>query len=667
MVNTMKAVSTYMQLSLLCVVAIGANMSAASDDRSILDARQQPKFVNDLPNPLDRGFIFKSEKDRHGCKGSFYSLGLEQFKAELGIIDPESQQQLKTTMWGFASDDQCPTYPSRTFLAESHKANHVLWKNNLRRHGKNLPHLLPVDTTLHWADPKHFPASGVPIVTHLHGGLGDYLSDGHPDAWFTPNSEQRGPQVARDIYDYENDQEAATLWYHDHALGLTRLNVYAGSAGFYILRDKNEKDLIANHNLPDQAFELPVVIQDKMFLSDGSLYYPTGDNPQNSILPEFFGNFIIVNGKAWPKCDVEPRFYRLRLLNGSDSRFYHLTLKAEGAQDRLPFYQIGTDQGFLNAPVSINELLIAPGERADILIDFAGHDGESFIVYNDAPTPFPNGDPVEVGATDLIMKINVSKPLSPVADMTLPATLRKEPIPHLLADKVRRLLLWETEDEYGRVTPVLGTAKEGMLMWDDEVTEKPRTCSTEVWELYNTTEDAHPIHLHGVKFQIVNRQFFSADQDEETGALSGIDLMGAAIKPAANEAGWKDTVVALPGEEVEGQRERVYGMLTRIIVRFDLPGDYVWHCHILSHEDHDMMRPLVVSPAPSCKRTCPIECVKKRVSREDKAEAAEFNALYDRASDEPVASPSKIKLWHIVGIGAVTIGAAGALWYWLNK
>jgi spore coat protein A len=172
------------------------------------------------------------------------------------------------------------------------------------------------------------------------------------------------------------------------------------------------------------------------------------------------------------------------------------------------------------------------------------------------------------------------------AQHQIPNTLLDSPIvPLVQSGATRQLLLFEGQDEYGRLLPMLGTVKDGGLMWDAETTEKPQLNSVEVWEIFNSTEDAHPIHLHLVSFQVLSRQKFNADQDFETGALDDIRLLGQPKPPAENEAGWKDTVQVFPGE------------VTRIVAKFDRPGEYVWHCHILSHEDHEMMRRYVVLDA----------------------------------------------------------------------
>jgi spore coat protein A len=235
------------------------------------------------------------------------------------------------------------------------------------------------------------------LVTHLHGGHTESASDGLPEAWYTRNFRETGRDFVKRLYKYDNDQQAATLWYHDHALGITRLNVYAGLAGFYLLRDKNENKLIADNILPSGDHEIEVVIQDRMVDAEThQLYYPAvegdaayadfitheGATPPGgpSILAEFFGDIILVNGKAWPKLDVEPRKYRIRLLNGSDSRFYVLSF-----MDELPWFQIGTDNGLLSSAIDIpdpvstpgRELIIAPGERMDLILDFSGNSGRN--------------------------------------------------------------------------------------------------------------------------------------------------------------------------------------------------------------------------------------------------------------------------------------------------
>ncbi len=536
-----------------------------------LNPMTQPRFVNPLPIP---GVI-------DARLGGTFEVSIGQFQQALGLFDPMSGAPLMTTVWGYNG-----SYPGPTFVAMQDVPINVRWKNELMSEGMALPHLLPVDTTVHWADPAGWPASGVPVVTHLHGGHSEAASDGLPDDWFTPGFALTGFGWTKETYVYDNDQRAATLWYHDHALGITRLNVYTGLAGFYLLRDAEELALIDAGHLPTGPYEIGLAIQDRMFLPDGSLFLPANseveEGPEPSVEPEFFGDFILVNGKAWPYLDVEPRQYRFRLLNGSDSRFYNLYLSSGE-----PFFQIGTDQGLLYAPVAMNRLTLGPGERADVVIDFSDPRlaGQTIILKNNARAPFPKGDTADPRTVGQIMAFRVVKPLDASYPLTpLPSHLLSSPIaPLVQAGPTRRLLLFEGEDEFGRLQPALGTTDEGMMMWEEPITEHVHLNDVEVWEVFNTTEDAHPIHVHLVSFQILSRQKFRATQDLMDGSLSNIRVLGQARPPEPNEVGWKDTAQMFPGE------------VTRVIAKFDRPGKYVWHCHILSHEDHEMMRPYDVA------------------------------------------------------------------------
>ncbi|GAA3754517.1 outer spore coat copper-dependent laccase CotA [Salinactinospora qingdaonensis] len=530
----------------------------------VADPSAIPRFVNELPTPsrIDVG-----KKSAHTiCMGATTQ---DLLGGGLGLTTP---------VWGYGPAGQRATYPGPTLVANSHEPARVHWLNRLP-----FQHLLPVDTTLHWAfaDTDHtISDDGVPGVVHLHGGHIDPDSDGHPDAWYTRTG-VRGPLFRQTRYTYDNTQEAATLWYHDHALGITRLNVYAGLAGFYLLRDQQERNMLHNRQLPSPRHEVELALQDRMFYPDGRLAYP--DQPADapdwpggaSVQPEFFGQVILVNGKAWPYLSVEPRQYRLRLLNGSNSRFYRLSVDGDWP---FPVTQIGTDGGFLLTPQQLDgPLIISPGERVDVVADFRGLRGESFIVTNDAPTPFPDGAPVAAPA-DEILQIRVDRPRSSAPEPQLPSRLRPEPFDVAAPPaRVRQLLLFEGTDEYGRLRPQLGTVDKGALLWSEETTENPVCDTTEVWEVFNTTPDTHPIHLHLVQFQVLGRAPFTATQNPQTGALSDIQV-GALQPPDPTEDGPKDTVRMRPGE------------VTRIKACFDKKGVYVWHCHILEHEDHEMMR-----------------------------------------------------------------------------
>lgn len=492
-----------------------------------------------------------------------------------------------TKLWGYNG-----VYPGPTFEVRSGTPVSVQWLNDLPGH-----HFLPIDHTIHGAESN---VPDVRTVVHLHGAkvLGD--SDGYPEAWFTNGFGHTGPFFSNRVYRYPNDQDAMMLWYHDHALGITRLNVMAGLAGMYFVRDAVEDAL----QIPKGKYEVPLMIQDRLFNADGSLDYPVQDPgvspPIPPIwIPEFFGDTALVNGKVFPYLEVEPRKYRFRMLNACNARFLHMTLvNSHDSHETLPFIQIGADQGFLPRPVTLGDLLMAPAERYDIVIDFTGKSGKSFTLANDAPAPFPGG-----GAPDLpqIMQFRVTRPLSQ-PDHALPSSLVSVPLLDSHNVRQTRQLLLSEDDDPTTGDPIegmLGTVAAGPLHWSTPITEDPRTSSTEVWELYNTTTDGHPIHVHLVRFQILNRQKFDLNLFQSTGRIHFIAPPEA---PAANERpAWKDVVKAFPGDPDNG-----VGVVTRIIQKFELPNGasappqgvppYVWHCHILEHEDNDMMRPYNLLP-----------------------------------------------------------------------
>jgi spore coat protein A len=598
----------------------------------LLDPTAHPKFVNPLPIParIDAtGTTVDGNQMslRQKTKVQKFNMEMKEVVQSLGLVGPQGAP-LMTTVWGYGMPGKTATYPGPTFVAMKDVPVEVKWKNKLPPYNYGFPgfggHLLPVDPTLHIAHPLQ---GGIPTVTHLHGGHTESASDGLPEAWFTQGFKETGPFFVKKKSYYDNDQEAATLWYHDHALGITRLNVYAGLAGFYLLRDANDNALVANGVLPGGPYEIEIVVQDRMFSSDGELFFPSQDpeiEPGFDPLPdgpsaiaEFFGDFILVNGAAWPKLEVEPRKYRFRFLNGSDSRFYVLEFRDNGGMGTAqPFLQIGTDVGLLPNPVELEQLLFAPGERADLVVDFSGlSNGTEIVLRNFGPDdPFkgfnPDGtvndgeggeaDPADPETTGQIMKFAVTLPLdNNVADATvgIGTQLRADIMPLTQSGATRNLVLFEGLDNYGRLQPLLGTLDQGSLSWFEPITENPMVDDVEVWEVYNATEDAHPIHLHLVGFQIINRESFEGTVEEKdqiqhdgatgVGGILTVDALGGDARPAEpNEQGWKDTAVMLPGE------------VTRVIAKFDREGRYVWHCHILSHEDHEMMRPYHIGPMP---------------------------------------------------------------------
>lgn len=633
----------------------------------LLDPYTQPKFVNPLPQP--------SLMQPAAPGGTHYEVRVGQTQQALGLVDPMTGAPLMTTVWGYGANGGPVSYPGPSFVAQKDQAITVRWINGLvDAQGNPLQHLLPVDSSLHWADPlgtghggHGTPYTGpVPIVSHLHGGHTRSDSDGLPDAWFTPDgpdldtSPDYVGRLYNEVYTYDNDQEAATLWYHDHALGITRLNVYAGLAGYYLLRDAWDTGIPDNpatpqnenpSNLPAGRYELGMAIQDRLFTHDGQLFYPSdpemgGDHamraptsgggelppapsnsevPNPSVLPEFFGDHILVNGQAWPFLEVEPRKYRFRVLNGSDSRFYNLWVNAGAALTTNPggngpqIIQVGSDTGLLDRPVALSQLLIAPGERADVVIDFSQFAGQNLVLRNNARGPFPKGSTVDPRTTGQIMMFRVGNAVTE-PDLPIRATLRATPIEPLVPNApARKLMLFEGTDAYGRLQPMLGIVdpndpSNGTLLWDDAVTEDPTLNGVEVWEIHNATPDAHPMHLHLASFQVLGRQKFGAttitkemDEGSTGGVLANVRYRGQQRPPELNERGWKDTVIMYPGE------------VTRIVAKFDRPGEYVWHCHILSHEDHEMMRPFVVR-APEPPPAAPVAAQVFSAARVDQSE-----------------------------------------------
>jgi FtsP/CotA-like multicopper oxidase with cupredoxin domain len=633
------------------------------------DPALQPKFVELAPNALDPAFLFKdlNEGGLPAHKPNF-SLRVRQTTQSTGLIDPRNGRRLRTDVWGYGSDTV--SWPGQTFQVMSTSAGGdgetvVRWENELT--GKS--HLLPVDTNLHWAYSLHGASSangvdyrqysikrnGVPIITHLHGGHSNFQFDGNPEFFYSPDGNVKGPQWDlvqggfTNTFRYDNDVPAGNLWYHDHALGITRLNVYAGLAGFYFVRDELDTGLPDNPlGLPAFPYELAYAIQDRMFTDRGALFYPAfpGDpfydgfiTGEGAVLPpelfpgggpsalaEFFGDHMVVNGKIWPKENVEPRHYRMRLLNGCDSRFLVAQFVAVNAGETdpsagtpLPFWVVGSDQG-LGTPAATDTLVIEPGGRYDVVVDFSQVPvGSRVIMKNvggDAPFGGAFGSDLDADdlfpdrQTDRIMAFDVVVPLSGVPDGFDPTVL---PGYGGVANSTatRRLALFEGTDEFGRLQPLLGTV-DGLNgtdvatahTWFEAPTETPSLGSTEIWEIYNFTADAHPIHLHLVNFEILGREDFEYDitgtqsTTQHNGTLGAApeiseirNLTPASVGPEYFENAPKDIVTSLPGDP---EAAIPTGQVVRIKAHFDKSGRYVWHCHILSHEDHEMMRVLQV-------------------------------------------------------------------------
>ena len=669
-----------------------------------------------------------------------YGPAAEDRNAVAGLVAPSATSQFN--------------YPAYTVENTSNTITTVDWINDLidPATGNFRPHLLPIDRSLHWANPELLPCADgttrtdcrpaasngdilqqpylgpVPIVTHVHGAHVGPESDGYPEAWWLPaannitayategklaNQYGGTPNTAAGVgsFAYPNTQPSTTLWYHDHTLGMTRNNVYAGPAGFWLIREVGggETGLVSGTlpgpapvlgqavldlNVPGNPVraairEIPIVIQDRSFNADGSLFYPAdraffegitpnklkipfiGDAKYPSDIspiwnPEAFFNVMVVNGVSWPNLDVEPDLYRFRLLNGCNSRFLNLSLQALDAAGavigEVPFYQIGAEQSLLPNVVKVETgfrtvlpgggaagtpvpaaapevaMLMGLAERADVLVDFSLANlpiGTTRVrMINTAPDApfggFPDiaADPATTGQVmefTLVADTGVGESFTAPQDLVLSLPDPGDPALGGIQATVRDLALIEEEslsvcatvkpngsvsydkkatpDPVNPGTCVTTKGKKTVLaksipfapkaavlgingstiptvtLWSDPIETNPALDATETWELWNWTVDGHPIHLHLVKFKVVNREVF----DPLTGALSGTTLA-----PEATEAGWKDTVIAYPGE------------VTRLNATFDIAGLYVWHCHIVEHEDNEMMVPFCVDNGPGC-------------------------------------------------------------------
>jgi len=514
-------------------------------------------FIDPLPIPP----VAKPTSPDH------YTMSIVQFTAKMHTNLPP------TKLWGY-DDGNGPSSPGPTIEAHTGDPISVVWKNDLRENGVlRTTHVLQNDHCLsHDATPR--------TVVHLHGLKVLPESDGYPDAWFTNQFAQTGPFFKNRYYDYPNDQRAATLWYHDHAIGITRLNTYMGLAGLYVLRDEVEDAL----NLPSGDYEIPLIIADRNIAPDGSLVYP---EPVVPPMPEFFGESVLVNGKIWPFLSVEPRKYRFRILNASNARFYRLSLVESDPAGRPTgnrgpmFVQIGSDGGLLSQPVAQESIVASPAERFDVVIDFTDHAGNTFVLANDARAPFPDGDDVIPAS---VMMFRVSRNLRGPDLSSLPDRLPPVTMPDMSAVvQARDLVLAEVE------LPGADTADNPLISlindahWDDPITERPIAGSTEIWRIINRTDDAHPMHVHLVQFQVLDRQPFDVQR-------KALVVTGPAVPPPDNERfGLKDTVQSFPGQ------------VLRLLIKFDLPTGthvrknetlpYAFHCHILEHEENEMMRP----------------------------------------------------------------------------
>jgi len=601
-----------------------------------------------------------------------------------------------TTLWGYNPTGATQRHLGGVIATARDAAVQITFQNNLPP-----THILPLDTL------------GVPYplqnrtAVHLHGGLVPWISDGGPFDWWAPNGEHGlsfvNNQVLRPAefvagtipaneaeYYYPNGMSARLVWYHDHAHDITRNNAYAGIATGYVITDAAEAGLVAQGVPgPLDAKTFYLIFQDKVFNPDGSLFYASIYNtalfgplgvpsfggaritplPNPSIVPEFFGDTILVNGTAYPYMEVEPRRYRFRMLNACNSRFLNPRLvyaksnvltnvnstEPTANAPAASFLQIATEGGFLPTPVLYDgkpnspKILMAPAERADVIVDFSKVPVNSvLILYNDAPGPFPGGGSVfdyypgnpktptsipgfgpnsrtllqlrvvpATGTADPPLTLALP-PLDPPALVTqapgvpivpvINRTTGTASVPGVTNATFRSLTLNEGFDQWGRLAQYIGTNTQvagtapgffGRRYMEDAATEVMNNGATEIWEIANLTADTHPLHFHLVNVQVLARQPFNV-----RGYAGVPNLRGKPVAPDPNELGWKETVRMNPGEVIW------------VIMKFELPvvpfavppsqrlaqapsnlanaNEFVWHCHILEHEEHDMMRPIAV-------------------------------------------------------------------------
>ena len=713
------------RLALVCAMlltfVLPAQAQFPSSGQLPLDPRLIPQFVDPLPH-----FAYPGTRVDATAPGTPLAVEIatsDQQALSTGTILPGGTIVSSTTglthVWAYRVSNgtvtRGPHWPAYTIEARRGVPLNVLYLNNLEESYDAVN--LAADQTLHWALDTYSMAeySGpVPAVAHLHGGEVPPWSDGGPDAWYLPFGADAGHAALTNVYYYPNTQEAATLWFHDHALGVTRLNVYAGLAGFYFLRDEFEDELHlpgwsgdgtvqevdpVTGALHSDAYlpELEVAIQDRMFDESGQLYFPAGieggaPNPDEHPfwVPEFAGNIITVNGKTWPYLSVAPRKYRIRLLNGSNARFYELWLENMVTEAMGPtIWQVGSDGGLLDLPASFDpdlgqKLLLGPGERADLVIDFGSVDNPNplashavWTLRNAGNTPFPKGGPPNGATLGRIMQFVVNGEMSGTDNSVI--TGRTTPLeklvdyaaaePSVLVNKTRQLTLNEAMGSGGPLEVLVNNTKwsgHPVRPYNDFTldpsgaspslySELPTEGQTELWQIINLTADAHPIHLHLVQYQLVSRQKFNLNKYikayEAAYAAAGVSpmmqdawgpplnyntgtdptgkkwtdflggnpdvtpfLQGPAKSANPNEQGWKDTYIMYPGE------------VTTVIVRFtptdanatgkdyfDFNPDgghgYVWHCHIIDHEDNEMMRPYAVTangPVPDTRIAAPL-------------------------------------------------------------
>jgi spore coat protein A, manganese oxidase len=714
-------ISSVVFLSLFVLGNARSSYASPLVDQTPLDPTCIPMFALSLPVFGPAGSVPRVDAAGH----PYLTVTMKEINQ---AVLPQSGPNLcgmkfrKTRVWAYESTDSRTgevlgpaNWPAVTLVAMRGTPTRVKYINQLPSFNPSYPWgpglvegVLPIDQTIHWADPLHsmghsieralskgssMPSSEgdtlpqyigpIPTTVHLHGGEIPAAYDGNPDSWFTPDGlkgpgyqSAGNPKPGEAIYEYPNSQEAGTLWFHDHALGITRINVYAGLAGFYFLQDPAREP----KGYPGGPYEIEMAIQDRMFDTKSQLYFPQqqkmADHPYWGVY--FEGNVATVNGAAFPYLNVEPRRYRFHLLNGSNHRGYVLSFGS------ALVYQIGADDNYFDKPVPLSTVTISPGERADIIVDFSNSAGQNITVGN-------KGSHVQIPLVS-IMQFRVASrskapetscdPAHPLASIGVCA--RKDPfvrltdgkgnlLPGVKVDKVRQMIFY---DYVGPViTPPDGseaypsTIKEFVNNTDwnglespsiahdfpsDGISELPRVGSVEEWQILylSDMQGGHPLHLHLTQFQVLNRETLTTDalarymndwnyafgtnkwvpppagcskhtfcpdygppldykKPNDDGALGGnIAFSGYTdpkniMLPNGGEAGWKDTADVTSGQiirilvrwtpsDVAMIANRSYA--GKNFYEFDpTQGTYVWHCHVIDHEDNEMMRPYRVT------------------------------------------------------------------------
>jgi spore coat protein A, manganese oxidase len=508
-----------------------ADLSAAATAEAALNPNALERYVDPLPiPPIARPAEMRPSPVNARLQVPYYRIAMRECLSKVHRDVPATKQ------WGYEGGVPGPTLETRSGAGLL-----VEWTSELPAR-----HLFAIDHRLHGAESDK---PDVRTVTHVHGAKAPPESDGYPEDWFV------GGKSRTDYY--PNAQEAALLWYHDHAMGITRLNVYAGLFGAFVIRDAAEEAL----DLPSGACEIPLVLYDRNFTRDGQLSYPTSGDPAAPWVSEVYGSTTLCNGKIFPYLEVEPRRYRLRVLNAANGRNFNLRLS-----NGESFQQIGSDQGLLAHPITLSSVLLFPAERVDLIVDFSEHAGSDIRLKNQA---------------NEILQFRVlgsgGKGRASAHTGVVPEKLRDVPrIAESAAVLTRTLTLDDHSDHMGNPMLMLLNGQH----WDMPITERPVIDSVEIWSFINLTDDTHPMHLHLVRFQVLDRRPFDLFAYNATRQLK---YTGPAIPPASGETGWKDTVRTDPRT------------VTRIIMRFEgFLGRYVWHCHLLEHEDNEMMRPFAV-------------------------------------------------------------------------